>query len=66
MLSAHLYPIFHSSVVYQIKNIVAIAHALATKKNITMAFFHVRQTVKASESFIREFNGTNIVESLYN
>jgi len=45
--------------------VVTIAHALATKKNTRVAYSHVLQAVKASESFIREFNGTSVVESLY-
>ncbi|KAL9129214.1 MAG: hypothetical protein Q9217_002283 [Psora testacea] len=49
----------------QIKNVVAIAHALATKKNTRVAYPHLVQAVKASENFIREFNGMSIVESLY-
>lgn len=44
---------------------IAIAHALATKKKSRVAYSHVLQAVKASENFIREFNGTSITESLY-
>lgn len=47
------------------KNVVAIAHALATKKETYVAYSHVLQAVKTSDSFIREFNGASIVESLY-
>ena len=49
----------------QIKNIVAIAQALATKKNTKIIYSHLRQALKASEGFIRKFNGLNIVEVLY-
>jgi hypothetical protein len=35
---------------------ITIAHALATKKNTRVAYFHLLLAVKASENFIREFN----------
>ena len=44
---------------------IAIAHALATKGNTQVAYSHLKQAVKASEDFIREFNGIDVVESLY-
>ncbi|MCJ1249939.1 hypothetical protein MMC30_007165 [Trapelia coarctata] len=49
----------------QIKNVATIAHALATKRNTQEASPHVLQAVNASENFIREFNGTNFIESLF-
>jgi hypothetical protein len=30
-----------------------------------VAYSHILQAVKASENFIREFNGTSIIDSLY-
>ena len=50
--------------IYQIKNIVVIAHALATKKGTRVTYSHVQQAVKASENFIREFNSISNVESV--
>ena len=53
-------------VVQYIKNVIAIAHALAIKKNTRIVYSHVLQAVKASENFFREFNGVGVMESLYN
>ncbi|KAL9129209.1 MAG: hypothetical protein Q9217_002278 [Psora testacea] len=50
----------------QIKNVVAIAYALATKKNTQVAYSYVLQAVNANEKFFREFDGTSVRESLYN
>jgi hypothetical protein len=42
---------------FQIKNIVATAHALATKRKSQVLVSHLREAVSASEKFIKEFNG---------
>lgn len=42
-----------------------MAHALATKEIIQVAYSHVLQAVKASENFLQELKGINVGESLY-
>jgi hypothetical protein len=49
----------------QIKNIVATAHALATKLRSVIRFGHLHRAVVINEKFAREFYGKDCVESLY-
>jgi SpoVK/Ycf46/Vps4 family AAA+-type ATPase len=49
----------------QIKNIMAIAQALAKKEKSRVCFSHIRRTVTASKDFITEFNGEVEVSHLY-
>jgi hypothetical protein len=41
----------------QIKNVVATAHALATKEESPVLISHIRKAVIPNEKFMREFNG---------
>ncbi|KAH6666386.1 P-loop containing nucleoside triphosphate hydrolase protein [Halenospora varia] len=49
----------------QIKNIVATACALAIKQQSKISFQHLQKAVHSSEKFIREFNGTEHVDSVF-
>jgi hypothetical protein len=49
----------------QIKNTVAISHALATKQRSAMKFEHLQIAVAINERFVREFYGQDNVDSLY-
>jgi SpoVK/Ycf46/Vps4 family AAA+-type ATPase len=50
---------------FQIKNVMATAHALAKKEKSRVCFSHIRRTVTASKEFITEFNGGVEVSNLY-
>lgn len=57
-------PIKRPRSISEIKSEVTIAHALATAKDPRVAAYpRVRQVVKASGNFVREFNGTRGVEA---
>jgi hypothetical protein len=45
------------NILLQIKNIVATAHALATKEKTQLSLCHIQVAVLASEKFLNEFNG---------
>ena len=49
----------------QIKIFVATAHALATKKKCCVSYVHIIRAVKTSESFMREFDGSGVLRSIY-
>ncbi|KAF1963459.1 P-loop containing nucleoside triphosphate hydrolase protein [Byssothecium circinans] len=49
----------------QIKNVVSTAHALATKEECRMRFTHLSKAVKVSEKFMREFNKTEHIDSVF-
>ncbi|KAL5352249.1 hypothetical protein ACLOAV_002196 [Pseudogymnoascus australis] len=50
----------------QIKNIVATAHALATKQRCRIRFEHLQRAVAINERFVREFYGKDYADSVYN
>ena len=49
----------------QIKNVIATAHALATTENTQVTYPHILKAVKASENFFSEFNGADVIASLF-
>jgi hypothetical protein len=50
----------------QIKNIVATAHALATKQKSHIRFEHLQRAVAINEKFVRALYGKDYVDSVYN
>jgi SpoVK/Ycf46/Vps4 family AAA+-type ATPase len=50
---------------FQVKNIMAAAHAFATREGSNIRFPHVQKAVKVNEKFFREFYGKDYVNSTY-
>ena len=59
------YPKSLCSLLRQIKNIVATAHALAKKQGSRVQFEHIQRAVSINEKFVREFYGQDYVDSVY-
>ncbi|KAF2174780.1 hypothetical protein K469DRAFT_613315 [Zopfia rhizophila CBS 207.26] len=49
----------------QIKNVVSTAHALATKEKCRIKFGHLSKAVTVNERFMREFNRTEHINSVF-
>ena len=49
----------------QITNIVATAHALATKKECPIQIEHLQKAIDINKRFVREFYGKDKVDGMY-
>ncbi|KAL2367539.1 hypothetical protein RJZ57_008103 [Blastomyces gilchristii] len=48
-----------------IKNLMSVAHALATVKETQVAYKHLELAAKSNEKFVDEFNNYGRAEGLY-